>query len=70
MGDYTRFLGQHHSRVKSVRKRAFVIRMPANLSARVLARGRQTKARKGVGARASQGRLARCVFRYLLVVRE
>lgn len=37
MVDYTGFLRQHNSRVKGVLKRAVVIRMPANLSARVLA---------------------------------
>jgi hypothetical protein len=38
MVDYTGFLGQDDSRVKNVLKRAVVIRMPANLSVRVLAR--------------------------------
>ena len=65
MIDYTGSLGQHDSRIKDVLKWAVVIRMPGSLSVRVLARGRQTKARNGVGARASQGRLARCVFRSL-----
>jgi len=46
MDDYTGFLGQHDSRVKDVLKWAVVIRMPANLSVRVLARGRADQGAK------------------------
>lgn len=70
MVDYTGLLGQDDSRVKDVLKRAVVIRMPADLSARVLAREGRPRRERAMVRELSQGRLAGRVCRLVLTGRE